>query len=88
VTLRDHCPAIILGSRFERWQFSNLAYSADVSTLEAKDHDLFLKKGPEMRSGQISLERLRRDELDLPKISAVCMWAIDSNPNSDETNEK
>ena len=55
------------GSRFERWQVSNLAYSADVSTSEAKDHDLFLKKSPEMRSGQISLERLRRDELDLPK---------------------
>jgi hypothetical protein len=36
-------------------------------TSEAKDHDLFLKKSPEMRSGQISLERLRRDELDLTK---------------------
>ena len=67
MTLRDHCSAIILGSRFERLQVSNLAYSADVSTSEAKDHDLFLKKSPEMRSGQISLERLRLDELDLPK---------------------
>ncbi len=60
--------AIILGSRFEKWQVSNQAYSADVSTSGAKDHDLFLKKSPEMRSGQISLERLRQDELDLPKI--------------------
>ncbi len=32
-----------------------------------KIHDLFLKKSSEMRSGQIFLERLRRDELDLPK---------------------
>jgi hypothetical protein len=68
LTLGDHCSAIMLGSRFERWQFSNLVYSADVSTSEAKDHDLFLKISPEMRSGQISLERLRRDKLDLPKI--------------------
>ncbi len=76
------------GFKIRKMSILKSAYSADVSTSEAKDHDLSLKKSPEMRTGQISLERLRRDELDLPKNCAVCMWAIDSNPNPYETNEK
>ncbi len=38
-----------------------------VARSGAKDHELFLEKSLEMRSGQISLERLRRGDLDLPK---------------------
>ncbi len=53
---------IILGSRIKSWQVSNLAYAEDISRSKAKDHDLFLKKSFEMRSGQIFLERLRLGE--------------------------
>jgi hypothetical protein len=34
------------------------------------------------------LERLRQGDLVLKQNSTVRMWAIDSNPNPDETNGK
>ena len=62
MTSRDHYSAIILGTRIKGRQVLNLANTEDILRSKAEDRGLFLKKSLEMRSGQISLERLRRGE--------------------------
>jgi hypothetical protein len=60
VTLRDHYLVINLGTRSKGWQVLNLANTEEILRSKAEDRGLFLKKSLEMRSGQISLERLCR----------------------------